>query len=451
MSTPINKRALLILFFLAASLSNRLSAQTVLDNYIQEAFKSNQGLQQQNIQLEKSLNALKEARSLFLPNISLLGSYTRAAGGRTIDLPIGDLFNPVYTTLNQLTKTNSFPQIENVSVLLNPDNFYDAKLRTALPLVNAEIYYNQKIKKELITQQQAAVNVYKRELVKNIKTAYYQYYQAEQAIAIYRSALGLVNENIRVNESLLRNGVRNGTALTRSEAEREKINAAITQATNNARNAKAYFNFLLNRDLATEINIDTKLFTNEAAPATGTNEREELMQLRTGVAAYGLAARMQKAYLVPKLNTFLDVGSQGFNFDVNNKTRYYMWGLNLQWDLFAGGMHKYKTLQANADKQALEARYNETERALQLQSEQAANNYNTATANYKSAQKQAQLAQKYYNDQLKVYKEGQLLYIELVDALNQHTGAQLQLSLAQAAMLSAAADIERTQATYQLN
>jgi outer membrane protein TolC len=450
MSTPINKRALLILFFLAASLS-RLGAQTVLDNYIAEAFKSNQGLQQQNIQLEKSLNALKEARSLFLPNISLLGSYTRAAGGRTIDLPIGDLFNPVYSTLNQLTKTNSFPQIENVSVLLNPDNFYDAKLRTALPLVNAEIYYNQKIKKELITQQQAAVNVYKRELVKNIKTAYYQYYQAEQAIAIYKSALGLVNENIRVNESLLRNGVRNSTALTRSEAEREKINAAITQATNNARNAKAYFNFLLNRDLATEINIDTKLFTNEAMPTTGTNEREELMQLRTGVAAYGLAARMQKAYLVPKLNTFLDLGSQGFNFDVNNKTRYYMWGLNLQWDLFAGGMHKYKTLQANADKQALEARYNETERALQLQSEQAANNYNTATANYKSAQKQAQLAQKYYNDQLKVYKEGQLLYIELVDALNQHTGAQLQLSLAQAAMLSAAADIERTQATYQLN
>lgn len=436
--------------FLAASLG-RAGAQTVLDNYIQEAFKSNQGLQQQNIQLEKSLNALKEARSLFMPNVSLLGSYTRAAGGRTIDLPIGDLFNPVYSTLNQLTKTNSFPQIENVSVLLNPDNFYDAKLRTALPLVNAEIYYNQKIKKELISQQQAAVNVYKRELVKNIKTAYYQYYQAEQAIAIYKSALGLVNENIRVNESLLRNGVRNSTALTRSEAEREKINAAITQATNNARNAKAYFNFLLNRDLATEINVDAKLFANEAAPTTGTNEREELMQLRTGVAAYGLAARMQKAYLVPKLNTFLDLGSQGFNFDVNNKTRYYMWGLNLQWDLFAGGMHKYKTLQANADKQALEARYNETEKALQLQSEQAANNYNTATANYKSAQKQAQLAQKYYNDQMNVYKEGQLLYIELVDALNQLTGAQLQLSLAQAAMLSAAADIERTQATYQLN
>lgn len=451
MLTQLNKRALLTLVLLIAGLG-RMNAQTVLDGYIQEAFKSNQGLLQQNIQLEKSLSALKEAKALFLPNVSLLGAYTKAAGGRTIDLPIGDLFNPVYSTLNQLTHSNAFPQIQNASVLLNPDNFYDAKLRTALPLINAEIYYNQKIKKQLITQQQAAVNVYKRELVKNIKTAYYQYYQAEQAIAIYKSALTLVNENIRVNESLLRNGVRNNTALTRSEAEKEKIDAAITQATNNARNAKAYFNFLLNRDLTSDIHIDTDLFKNEAALTTESGSmREELVQLKTGIATYSIAEQLQRSYLIPKLNTFLDLGSQGFNFDVNNKTQYYLWGVNLQWDLFAGGQHKYKIQQAKADKQALEAQYNQTERALQLQGEQANNNFNTAVANYKSAQKQAQLAQKYYNDQLKVYKEGQLLYIELVDALNQYTGAQLQLSLSQAAMLSAAADIERTQATYKLN
>ncbi|MBX2906298.1 MAG: TolC family protein [Taibaiella sp.] len=450
MSTLLIKRALFAIVLTLGGITHA-AAQTELDNYIQEAFKTNQGLQQQNIQLDKSLNALKEARSYFMPNVSMLGSYTRAAGGRTIDLPIGDLFNPVYTTLNQLTHSNAFPQIQNASVLLNPNNFYDAKLRTALPLINAEIYYNQKIKKELISQQQASINVYKRELVKNVKAAYYQYYQAQQAIEIYKSALKLINENIRVNESLVRNGVRNSTALTRSEAEKEKIVAAITQATNNARNAKAYFNFLLNRDLETDIKIDMSVFAKEPILNSAPGEREELAQLKTGISAYGLAEQMQRSYLVPKLNTFLDVGSQGFNFDVNNKTKYYLWGVNLQWDLFAGGQHKYKTLQAKADKQALEVQYDQTEKALQLQNEQASNNYSSAVANYKSAQKQQQLSQKYYNDQLKVYKEGQLLYLELVDALNQYTGAQLQLSLAQASMLTAAADIERAQASFQLN
>ncbi len=450
MSTSLNKRPLLILILTLLSIG-RLEAQNVLDGYVQEAFKSNQGLQVQNIQLEKSLYALKEARALFLPNVSVMGSYTKAAGGRTIDLPIGDLFNPVYSTLNQLTNSNNFPQIQNASVLLNPDNFYDAKVRTTLPLINTEIYYNRKIKKELITQHQASVNVYKRELVQNIKTAYYQYYQAEQAIAIYKSALNLVNENVRVNQSLVRNGVRNNTSLTRSEAEKQKIEAAIIQATNNMRNARAYFNFLVNRELNTDIKIDTSIFSKEPTTSAIGNVREELLQLKTGITAYSFAEQMQRSYIIPKLNTFMDLGSQGFNFKVNDKTQYYLWGVNLQWDLFAGGQYKYKTLMAHADKKSMEAQYLQTEKAIELQAEQATNNLTAAVANYKNAQKQVEIAQKYYNDQLKVYKEGQLLYIELVDALNQYTGAQLQLSLNQSTMLSAAVIVERMQATYNLN
>lgn len=450
MSTLLNKRIALILMLALAQMRG-VYAQSVLDNYIQQAFKSNDGLKQQKIQLDKSLYALKEANALFLPNISLQGSYVRSKGGRTIDFPIGDLLNPVYSTLNHLTASENFPQVQNASIQLNPDDFYDAKFRTALPLINAEIYYNQKIKKELINQQQAAVNVYKRELVKSIKTAYYQYYQAEKAVAIYNSALTLVNENIRVNESLLRNGVRNNTALTRSQTEKEKIEASVTQAKNTAKNAKAYFNFLLNRELSADIIIDSMLFNGQATSPDKVAEREELVQLKTGIAVYSLAEKMQRSYLVPKLNTFLDLGSQGFDFKYDNKTQYFMWGVNLQWDLFAGGQHKYKTMQAKADVNALQAQYSQTEKALQLQMEQAQNNYNTALANYNSAQKQATLANKYYTDQLKVYKEGQLLYIELVDALNQETGAQLQLSLAQAGVLSALADIERNQASYPIN
>jgi outer membrane protein TolC len=114
--------------------------ESMLENYIREAFKNNQGLQGQQLQLEKSMYALKEARALFLPNISFGASYSKADGGRTIDLPIGDLFNPVYKSLNQLTNSSSFPALQNQSILLNPDNYYDARFRTTLSLINSEIY-----------------------------------------------------------------------------------------------------------------------------------------------------------------------------------------------------------------------------------------------------------------------------------------------------------------------
>ena len=154
--------------------------------------------------------------------------------------------------------------------------------------MNAERYYNENIKKETISRNRAAVNVYKRELVKELKTAYYRYYQAEKAIGIYTNAMQLVNENIRVNQSLLKNGMRNSTALTRSETEKQKIETSITQAANNRNNIRAYLNFLMNRSLDADILLDTASFVTETESLSGvlnlnTDSREELQELQSAI------------------------------------------------------------------------------------------------------------------------------------------------------------------------
>jgi outer membrane protein TolC len=430
--------------------------ENVLETYINTAFSKNQGLTGQHLQLEKSLYALKEARALFLPNISLGASYSKADGGRTIDLPLGDLLNPVYQSLNQLTSSAKFPDLQNKSVLLSPNDYYDARFRTTLPLVNAEIYYNEKIKKETITLNRAAVNVYKRELVKEIKTAYYRYYQAEKAVEIYNNALYLVNENIRVNQSLLKNGMRNSTALTRSETEKQKIETSITQATNNRNNIQAYLNFLMNRSLDTEIFLDSASFVTQSESLTGilnlnTDRREELQELQSAIQTHELNRKLQAAYLIPKLNTYLDLGSQGFKFQYNVKTQYYVWGLSLEMDLFAGGLHRSRIQQAIVGKQEAESNYQETSSQLKMQLVQSVNNLHTALSDYQNAKTQLSLAEKYYADQFKVYKAGQLLYIELLDALTQLTNARLQVAVTIANVQVAFADAERNAATYPLN
>ena len=77
-------------------------SQSKLDNYIQTGLKSNEVIKQHNFDINKSMYALQEARSLFYPTVSLNANYTKADGGRTIDIPIGDMLNPVYSTLNQI-------------------------------------------------------------------------------------------------------------------------------------------------------------------------------------------------------------------------------------------------------------------------------------------------------------------------------------------------------------
>ncbi|MGV3766151.1 MAG: TolC family protein [Chitinophagaceae bacterium] len=425
-------------------------AQTHLDIYLNAAINNNETIKQQQFLLTKSMYALKEAKSLFLPSVGFNGTYTLANGGRTVDIPVGDLMNPVYSTLNQLTGANNFPQIENQHVLLNPNNFYDARIRTTYPILNAEIEYNRKIKAQQYNLQQIEINLYKRELVKEVKNAYYKYLQAGEAVAIYKTALALVNENLRVNTALYNNQKANRTAVIRSENEVSKYNALLESAIQTENNAKAYFNFLLNCDLNTEIAKDS--FTAAAGILTDTtiSQREELGKLKEAIAINQNITSLDKSYVQPKLNSFVDIGSQAFDFKVNNKSIYYLAGISLEWNIFSGNKNKYKIRKAETDGQVLQSQTSYMEQQLKLQLTTAVNSFKATRAAYTAAQSQVASSQKYYNDMFRLYKEGQALFIELLDAQNQLVTAELQLNISLFDTWIKAAEIERANAGYNL-
>ena len=89
---------------------------STLDNYIREGFDNNLALKQKELDYRRSVQSLNQARALFYPNISFNARFSLAEGGRTIDFPVGDLLNPIYTTLNQLTQSQQFPMIDNQSI-----------------------------------------------------------------------------------------------------------------------------------------------------------------------------------------------------------------------------------------------------------------------------------------------------------------------------------------------
>jgi outer membrane protein TolC len=439
-----------ILSFLLLLCVGSAHAQTHLEQYINSALSSNETIRQQQFFLDKSLWALKEAKSLFLPNVSLNGTYTLAGGGRTVDIPVGDLVNPVYKTLNQLTASNSFPQIQNRSILLNPNNFYDVKLHATYPVINAEIAYNKKIKSQQYDLQKIEIDIYKRELVKEIKIAYYNYLQATTAIRVYENALALVKENERINTALFNNQKANRTAVVRSNNEVTKITAQLNTATINRDNARDFFNFLINQSLTTPILIDSIISIPDPRVVydTAVNKREELLKLNTAAAINKNLIGLANSYKIPKLNSFLDVGSQAFDFKVNDKSPYYFFGISLGWDIFSGGKNKYKVKQVEADAKVIASQTSNTEQQLKLQVSIAANSFNAALINYKAAVSQVASSEKYYKDELRLYKEGIALYIELLDAQNQLVSAQLQANISLYDTFIKQAEIERANASF---
>ena len=232
-----------------------LPGQDLLDEYIRFGLENNLTLRQKYSDYQKSIEALREARGLFYPNISLNARYTVSEGGRVIDFPVGDLLNPVYSTLNALSSSDLFPQVDNQQIKFLRPTEHETKIRFAQPVFNTDIYYNSRIKKELTFYEDADLNQYKRELVSEIKKAYYNLAMTDGILSMLKETRKLLLENIRVNKKLIENDKVTKDALYRSEAELNKFDQELQNAEKNRTVAGAYFNFLLNRKLDDSVNI----------------------------------------------------------------------------------------------------------------------------------------------------------------------------------------------------
>ena len=228
-------------------------SQEALDAYIKQGLDSNLVLKQRSVQLDKALLALNTAKSNFLPSVNFNASYTSAEGGRYSELPVGDMLNPVYSTLNQMTGTNAFPQIKNEQINFLPNNFYDTYIRTSVPLLNMDIYANKHIQQQKVELSSLDMQVYARELVKNIKVAYYNVIMASKSVAVYESNKKILEQNVALNEALIKQGKGLKVNLLKAQTELMKMNTSISTAKNQLKNAEAYFNFLINRPLETPI------------------------------------------------------------------------------------------------------------------------------------------------------------------------------------------------------
>jgi len=436
--------------------SNRLPApvqSAILDNYIQTGLDSNLALQQRNFDLQRAQFDLKRAESLFYPQAGFSSQYTLANGGRSQSIPIGDLLNNVYSTLNQLTSSRKFPQVANQSIQFLPNDYHDTKMEISLPVINPDLQHNRTVAGEAINARRAEADIYRRDLVQHIRQAYYQYLQADKAVGIYNNALNLVKENRRVSEKFVENRMATKEIVLRAQAQVSQVESSLIDAKNKLRNAAAYFNFLLNRPLDTPVIIDSAVTTTPLSTLRSSTElpagREELARVQTMKKILTANLKWDRSYLIPKLNAFYDVGFQGFGFHFNNTQFYQLAGLQLQWSIFKAGDNKYKIRQAQIDIESVNSQYSELTQQLTLQVQTTANDYFSAVEALQSLSDEVNSTRETYRLAEKRFNEGQALQIELIDARTQLTSAELRYSLGVLTVLNRASDLERVTASYK--
>ena len=425
--------------------------KSVLDEYVATAFQQNITLQQKSIQVEKAMIALKTAQSLYQPSVAFQGGYQSGEGGRSIAFPVGDLLNPVYSTLNALTKSTAFPQISNVETNFFPRDFYDVKVQTTMPLYNKDISYNKQIQEQSLSLQREDVSLYKRELVKQIKTAYYNYLLSLGLVKVYENSLNLALEGKKVNEKLLANGKGLPAYLLRSDSEIATIQAQIADAVKQNQAAQYYFNFLLNRELRAEIRID---FEVEKAVAgvysVVPGVREELSLLSKSINIQETVLKMNESFYLPKLNGFVNLGSQATLNNISSKSGYYFFGLQMDIPIFSGKRNLYKVKQTQLDIASAKNALDLSTKQFNMAAEIAQKNVQSSIVSFQASTKSYEAASAYLRLIEKGYKEGVSTYLETVDARNQWMNAQINYQLKQFNVLIAAAAYEREAASYPL-
>jgi len=426
-----------------------ISAQDTLQEYITIGLENNLALQQKEAGFRKSLEALRQARGLFYPALAVNARYSVAEGGRTIEFPIGDLLNPVYSTLNQLTSSSAFPQVENQEFLFLRPHEQDTRLRLVQPVFNSDLYYNAKIKKELADAEEISMNQYKQELVAEIKKAYYAVGMTRSILTMLEQTRLLLLENVRVNERLVENSKVTRDNLYRSQTELSKFDQQYLVARKNGLTAKAYFNFLLNKPLNDTIFTEKlpamprladklKNYTQQAL-----ENREELRYLEKYGNISALQIKMNQSSALPDLLVVADYGFQGETYEFNRDQDYLQASVVLNWKLFQGFQNRAKIREAFIQKEILDKQLEEARSRIELEVTSTLIGLRATEIGLVAAESQVKSAREGFRLVNRKYNEGQSTLVEFLDARTSLTQAEANLIISRYTYLSDFAEFEK--------
>lgn len=434
-----------------------------VEKYIEIGLSNNLALKQQEFSLARSMQALKEARGMFLPSLSIEARHTWAGGGRMIEMPIGDMVNPIHHTLNQLLAAHGaqpvYPaNIPNQNIPFLRETEQETKLRVVQPVFQPGIYYNYKIKKDLSTIEKAKLAVYKRQLVSDIKTAFFNHLKTVKVKELLDNTRELLEENLKLNQSLFKNHKRTEEVVLRAKAELSQLDQQRAEAEKNIRLSASYLNFLLNRPLDTaiesleeEIIPEFQEYRIESLANHALTHRGEFHQLRGAIAAAGHSIGLHKAAKLPTINAVFDYGFQGEKYRFTGKDDYWMGSLVLSWNLYRGGQDKAKQQQARLQQKQLEAQQAELANQIRLQVKEVFHNLEVAKKTVLATKDMLDSRKEAFHIVDKKYKQDMVPQIEYMKARNDFTSAGIQHIIAVYDFFIKEAELERASALYQFN
>jgi outer membrane protein len=442
--------AMLLAALMPAALAQSEYRQQVSE-LISAGRASNLALRAAGTDVRRAQAQLDEARARYRPTIALSARYSRADGGRTQSLPVGDLVNPAYRTLNELLQAQGQPPrfgtIANQEIRFLREREQDTRLSLTQPLYAPAIAAGIDAAAATVAASDAARAAYERSLERDIEVAYLDFLRAGEAIKIVEASRDLLIENLRVNRVLFDNGKITRDQVLRAEAEKLSVEQQLLDAGNNRTLARNYLNFLLNRPLDGEVLVSTAPeplgFVRQQLAALGAEAidddarletqargaRFELRQLQAQSRAAQAAVDAERASYLPTVAFALDAGIQGEDYGFGSGRNFAMASLVLDWRIADFGQRRSRVSAARATRERVEIAQAEVAQQISLEVRQAADRLRTAQASLDTAQARQNAATEAFRIAARKRDAGSIAQVEFIDARSAQTSAELNLNL----------------------
>lgn len=402
-----------------------VAAQGPLDDYVAQGLRQNLRLRQQALVVSQSEATLREVRGNFLPSATLNARHTNVSG-QVVNL--GELINPAFAALNQLTGTQNFPTDIDLRLPLRQET----AIRIAQPIFQAEIYAGVRAATAARDAEEASFGAAERALAAEIRGAYVNHLKALRLVELRAATRTVLEEQVRVMSRLVEAGRATPDALSRARAELSEAQQREAEAAQIVSASAQSFNMIVGRELTDSVTVmpDSSLGLDalpslEDALAAGRAGREELRALdATHRAAEALRQVAQGSFL-PNVALAVDYGVQGNEYRFSSDADFTLVSVVASWNLFNGGRDRARVQQARLDAQRYALQGQDAERGVELQVRLAWQAAAVARQAIGTAEAQREAAERTWQLVSRRAEEGLASPLELSEARVARTAAQL--------------------------
>lgn len=381
---------------------------------------------------EKAHVDQKLAKSVFLPKVTLNGSYTRLNANITFD---DDTRNLLMSTQKLLIKEAmgipfNAPFPENIP-LKEAQNLQEKNILRSSIDVNWVLFSGFEATNAVKAgkHKEASMNYAGMAEKDRIAIQIIETYDKLALVNASEEVLSATLEYLREQEYFVRKAIDNGLA---TPISRKKIELAQQQLS--AKQLEFSHNKTLLIEVLHQLTGENKenlrllqpelasLAPNELIPA---QKRNEVRALEEAEKATSYKAKMERSHFIPKVA--LKGHYEFLEDDLSLLDPQWFVGVGVRWNIFDGDQSRLKSLKSKLESKKYREKIEEAEEMIALSQVKAELTYEAALQNTQIAKKEIELAEATYEMVDKQYKNDLASINEVLDALKDLEKAKFQL------------------------